>query len=137
MAKSRIHSVLTALPVLMLMIGLGYYFHTERLQRDGSPVLEESKLVQATVDGLSVIKSISANKPGKHYFWFLVDGQRRGARISVAASELLQPLEKGDAVVIALAPMVAGSKNLWAYQVSRDGVELLPAIEKSQEQPQN
>ncbi len=119
----------------MLMIGLGYYFHTERLQRDGSPVLEESSRVEATVDGLSVIKSLSANKPGKHYFWFVVDGQRRGARISVAASELLQTLEKGDDVVIALAPMVAGSRNLWAYQVSRDGMALLPEIENTQLKP--
>ncbi len=132
MAKSRIHSVLTALPVLMLMIGLGYYFHNERKERDGSPILTESRQVEARVDGLSVIKALQANKPGKHYLWFLVDGQRRGARISEQASQLLESLQKDDEVVIALAPRVAGSKKMWAYQVSHNGVELLPPLKLTQ-----
>lgn len=113
----------------MLMIGLGYYFHNERKEREGSPILAESKQVEARLDGLSVIKAMQANKPGKHYLWFLVDGQRRGARISARASELLEPLQKDDEVVIALAPRVAGSKKLWAYQVSHNGVDLLPPLE--------
>lgn len=116
-----------ALPPLMFMIGIGFYYHGESKQRKGSPVLEESRDFEAIVDGLSVINSVSG-KNAKHYFWFDVEGDRRGARVSQEASVALEQLESGDPVTVSLAPMVAGSKKLWAYRVQHEGSDLLAPV---------
>ena len=122
--KNKIHSVLTALPFLMVMIGVGYYYYGERKQAKGALVLSEAEQHIAVVDGLSVIKSVTG-KSGKHFFWFEIDGRKRGARVSESASVALEGLVKGDEIEVYLAPRVAGSKTLWTYQVIHRGASLL------------
>ena len=120
--KNRIHSVLIALPVLMLMIGLFVYFKGERAQNNGAPVLSE--IVSRTGQFKSV-SEVAGIGQAKLYLWYMVDGNSKGVRISAEQKETLGKLETGDELALELAPNVAGSKTLWAYRVHHDGVELI------------
>ena len=122
--KDKIQSVLTALPLLMLIIGVSYYYYSEGKQSDGVMIMEESRRVSGAVDGISKIKALSGNG-GKFFFWFESEGEKRGARVSQENAEILKALQSGDAVDVWLAPTVAGSKTMWAYQVQYNGVDLL------------
>ena len=86
--------------------------------------MEESRRVSGAVDGISKIKALSGNG-GKFFFWFESEGEKRGARVSQENAEILKALQSGDAVDVWLAPTVAGSKTMWAYQVQYNGVDLL------------
>jgi len=120
--KNRIHSVLVALPVLMLMIGLFVYFKGENAQNSGEPVLSE--LVNRNGQFKSV-SEVSGIGQAKYYLWYTVDGGSKGVRITALQKERLDELTVGDTLSLELTPTVAGSKTLWAYRVHRDGVELI------------
>ncbi len=120
--KNRIHSVLVALPVLMLMIGFFVYFKGERAQNSGAPVLSE--LVSRTGQFKSV-SEVSGIGLAKYYLWYTVDGNSKGVRISAEQKETLGKLETGDELNLELAPTVAGSSTLWAYRIQHDEVELI------------
>lgn len=120
--KNRIHSVLVALPVLMLMIGLFVYFKGESAQNNGAPVLSELVSREAQFKSMSEVSGIGR---AKYYLWHTVDGNSNGARISAEQKEKLGVLETGDKLSLELTPRVAGSKTLWAYRVHYDGVELI------------
>jgi len=120
--KNRIHSVLVALPVLMLMIGLFVYFKGESAQINGEPVLAE--MVQRTAQFKSV-SEVSGIGKAKHYLWYTFEGRSRGVRVSEAEKQSLSQLVEGDELSLELTPRVAGSKTLWAYRVSHDGLELI------------
>ncbi len=124
--KNKIHSILTALPLLMVIIGVAYYMHGEKRQAESELVMSESSQHDVVVDGLSVLKSVSG-KGGKYYFWFQLDGDKRGARVSEADSEYLEHLTTGQQVIVSLAPTVPGSHIKWLYQVRHEGVDLLPS----------
>ena len=128
--KNKIHSILTALPLLMVIIGVTYYTLGEKRQAESELVMTESSQHDVVVDGLSVLKSVTG-KGGKYYFWFLLDGDKRGARVSEADSEYLEHLTTGQQVVVSLAPTVPGSHIKWLYQVHHEGVDLLPQKPKS------
>jgi len=122
--KDKIQSVLTALPLLMVIIGVSYYYYSEGKQSDGVMIMEESRQVTGKVEGVSKIKALSG-RGGKFFFWFETEGEKRGARVSQENSEILKELQTGDSVDIWLAPRVAGSKTMWAYQVQHNGLDLL------------
>jgi len=122
--KDKIQSVLTALPLLMLIIGVSYYYYSEGKQSDGAMIMEESRQVTASVEGISKIKALTGTG-GKFFFWFETAGEKRGARVSQENAEILKELQIGDLVDIWLAPTVAGSKTMWAYQVQHEGLDLL------------
>lgn len=120
--KNRIHSVLIALPVLMLMIGFFVYFKGEHAQNNGAPILSELVTREGQFKSLSEVSGIGT---AKTYLWYTVDGNAKGVRISAAQKEKLGVLEAGDQLMLELAPSVAGSKILWAYRIIHDGVELV------------
>ncbi len=120
--KNRIHSVLVALPVLMLMIGLFVYFKGESAQNNGAPVISE--LVNRTGQFKSV-SEVSGIGRAKYYLWYTVDGNSKGVRINAEQKAILGVLEAGDELTLALTPRVAGSATLWAYRVHHDGVDLV------------
>jgi len=120
--KNRIHSVLIALPVLMLMIGLFVYFNGERAQNNGTPILSE--MVNRTGEFKSVSEVSGIGQP-KYYLWYTVDGNSKGVRINAEQKQSLGVLKTGDELSLELAPRVAGSKTLWAYRLHHDGVELI------------
>ena len=130
MAKNRIHSVLTSLPPLMLIIGLIVYYRGEKAQTDGSLIIQESQVVSGHYAGHSVVKGTA---DGKHYLWLETTTRKRGARINPEYVAVLQGIDKGDAVTVEMAPTVSGSKTLWVYRVLADGQLLLDAAPDSAE----
>lgn len=120
--KNRIHSVLVALPVLMLMIGLYVYFKGESAQIHGEPVLSELVSREGQFKSVSTVSGIGSDK---HYLWYLVDDNAKGARVTAEQKAQLSELELGDEMMLELAPKVAGSRTLWAYKVSVDELVLI------------
>jgi len=120
--KNRIHSVLIALPVLMLLIGFFVYFNGERAQNNGAPVLSEKISRTGQFKSVSEVSGIGQ---ARYYLWYTVDGSSKGVRISAEQKQTLGVLKPGDELSLELAPNVAGSKTLWAYRVHHDGVELI------------
>ena len=124
--KNRIHSVLIALPALMLMIGLFVHFRGESAQINGEPVLAELTKRDAQFKSVSEVSGIGKSK---FYLWYTLAGSARGVRISEVQKEKLSELEPGDAISLELVPRVAGSKTMWAYRISQGGTELIgPAV---------
>lgn len=122
--KNRIHSVLVALPVLMLVIGLAVYFRGESKQNNGEPVVAEMISRQGLFKSLSEVSGIGT---AKHYIWY-TDGERaRGARVTARQKAQLAVLNEGDALTLELAPRVAGSTTMWAYRIHHEGKLLIDA----------
>ena len=120
--KGRVQSILGALPVLMLVSGLYFYYSEERAQSRGAPLVAESVETGGTFERLS---GASAGAKGRHYLWFDDGTRTRGVRIPPGAHAALEVLEPGDVLELRLAPTVAGSRTLWAWRVERDGERLL------------
>lgn len=126
MAKNRIHSVLTALPALMLMIGLYYYYQSERAQLNGPLIIEEAVTLAGEYNGMSELRS---GGEGQHFLWLDTSARRRGVRVTGEQSwrlkQLENPLNAGDVLSVTIAPTVSGSKTLWVVEVVRNGQVLL------------
>lgn len=120
--KNRIHSVLVALPVIMLVLGLFVYFRGESAQNNGTHLLD--KLVYKEAQFKSVSEVSGFGKP-KYYLWYNIDGSNKGARISFLQKSALGDLAAGDTLKLELAPTVEGSPTLWVYRVSHDGVDVV------------
>lgn len=128
--KNKIHSVLVALPVIMLIIGLAVYFRGESAQNNGAPVVAEMISRSGVFKSVSEVSGIGTPK---HYLWYTNGDQSRGVRITFSQREQLSGLSKGDELTLKLAPRVAGSTTLWAYRVSSDGRLLIDASEPDAE----
>jgi len=126
MAKSRIHSVLTALPVLMLVGGLYIYYNGEQSQREGALLMAEAIELHGDFKGLSEVKS---GGEGQHYLWLIVEGRSRGVRLSVVDYTTIQsadpPLAQAQSIVVNAAPRVAGSRVLWLAGLQRQNDTLV------------
>ena len=126
--KSKVHSILSALPIIMLVAGLYFHYSGERAQSAGAPILVESVDARGTFEGFSVVRS---GGRGRHYLWFDDGTRRRGARVTPAQHDALDALGASDALVagdellLRLAPTVSGSGTLWAWRIERDGAVLL------------
>ena len=124
--KNKIHSILTALPVLMLMIGLYVYFKAEREQNAGLPLVSELVSIQGEYGGVS---TASSGGNGQHFLWLLQGDDRSGLRVTADQLALLKQLKKGVALTVEAAPTVAGSKVLWAYSVkNKDALVIEPRV---------
>ena len=124
--RNAIHSVLTALPVIMLVVGLYFYYAAESEQTHGQPILAESSEAVGLFTGLSVVKSGSQ---GRHYLWFEQDGKSRGVRVQPAQATVLQSLKRKVPVTLKIAPTVAGSSTQWAWYVEQDEQVFLNALQ--------
>jgi len=71
--KNKIHSILTALPLLMVIIGVAYYMHGEKRQAESELVMSESSqhdvVVEHLTTGQQVIVSLAPTVPGSHIKW--------------------------------------------------------------------
>ncbi len=130
MAKSRIHSVLTALPVIMLGAGLWYYYSGEQKQRNSPFLLEQTETLAGQYAGLS---SVGSGSWGRNYFWVATAdsaGNTRKRSVRITGDEALYlsmpkfkeqvALEKGDSIVLHASPTVEGSAVLWLQEL-REG----------------
>lgn len=120
--KNRIHSVLVALPVLMLIIGLFVYFRGESAQINGAPILSELVSREGQFKSVSEVSGIGKSR---YYLWYTDSDRSRGVRISHSQQLVLNDLTLGDELMVEAAPTVEGSNTLWAYKVIHGGVELV------------
>jgi len=120
--KNPIHSILTALPVIMLVVGLYIYYKGESEQNQGEPIHSQSQEISGIFTGLSVVKSGSQ---GRHYLWVEEGNSTRGVRIRPDQVPLMQELERGVEVQLSIAPTVSGSTIFWAWRVSQSGIIVL------------
>lgn len=120
--KNRIHSVLTALPFLMLIIGLVFYFRGESAQNNGELILEQQIELVGKYKGLSKVSGIGTTK---HFLWLVTNKGERGVRIKPAQMDQVQVLKAGDQIQLLAAPTVEGSKSVWVYSLQKDSVEVL------------
>lgn len=126
--KSRIQSVLTALPILMVLLGLFVYYQAEQRQSHGEPVLAEQQRIDARFVRLA---TVGGEESGQHYLW-VHDGEReRGVRIDLTHKLQLnglpdnEVLHAGDAVSLEAAPRIPGSRTLWLLRLWRGEQALL------------
>ena len=120
--KNRIHSVLVALPVLMLVIALFVYFRGESAQNNGEPVLSELVSREGLFKSVTVVSGIGTPK---HFLWYTNGDQTRGVRITPEHREKIIGLPEGVAINLDLVPHVAGSTTLWVYKLAHDGDEII------------
>ena len=113
--KNPIHSILTALPILMLFAGLFFFYRGESEQTSGAPIVAESVEVQGTFTGLSELKSGSE---GQHFLWLTDATGRRGIRIQASEVALFADRERGLPISVDMAPTVSGSSTFWAWRVT-------------------
>lgn len=114
--KNPIHSILTALPVIMLVVALYFYYQGETEQNEGIPILAESQQLGGIFTGFSVVNSGST---GRHYLWVDTDGETRGVRVRAEQLLALDSLERGVDILLEIAPTVSGSRTLWAWKVQQ------------------
>ena len=122
--RNPIHSILTALPILMLIVGLYIYYRGESEQSHSAPIRVESVNAEGVFTGLSVVNSGSQ---GRHYLWFEQDGKARGVRVQPLQAQELGALARGESILVRMAPSVSGSKTYWAWYVEQSGEVFLDA----------
>jgi len=127
MAKSRMYSVLTTLPALMLFAGFYIYYSGEKAQRTSPLIMPRAEVMSGSYKGLTAVGSGSW---GRHYLWLEVAGEdgnrrRRSARITADEALFLSApeyqsqagLDKNNEITVYAAPTVADSNVLWVYQL--------------------
>ena len=121
--RNRTYAVISALPVLMLMIGLTFSYLSERRQSTGAPIESASVQLAGAFDGFTRV-GIGAKR--RHTLWLRTEERRRGVRVQQdEVGELRATLSKGQGIVIDAAPSVEGSRTRWLWRLRRDGVTLL------------
>lgn len=116
--RNAIHSVITALPVIMLVAGLYLYYSAESEQSRNAPIRAESESVSAIFTGLS---TINTGSQGRHYLWLDEDGSARGVRFQPDHADVLNTMARGVAVTLKIAPSVHESSTYWAWYVEQNG----------------
>ena len=115
--KTRIQALLTALPVLMLLVGLYFHWRGEREQVTGSPINASQ---QTLVGHFDRITPRGEKTTGKHFIWLRTEERTRPIRITYEQKQALlaKSYDEGDAVQLSAAPTVAGSNVLWLISAS-------------------
>ncbi len=120
--KNPIQSILTALPIIMLVAGLYLYYHADSAQSHGAPIRLESVQLDGVFTGLSVVQT---GPEGRHYLWVTHNDESRGVRIQPAQALLLDALERDADIVLQAAPTVAGSRTVWLWYLAQHGNVLI------------
>ena len=115
--KTRTQAVLTALPVLMLLVGLFFHWNTERQQTAGTPITTEAQTLGGEFDRITPRDDKAS---GKHFIWLRTADRTRPIRITYEQKQelLAQSLSSGDKVQLHTAPTVSGSNVLWLIDLS-------------------
>lgn len=121
-SRNPVHSILTALPVIMLVAGLYFYFQREAQQTNSAPIREASVELSGTFSGLS-------HTSDRHYLWLDVNGIAKGVRIKSDQVVALEPLERGARLNIKMAPSVEESRIFWVWHVEQAGVVYIDAAD--------
>lgn len=123
-AKSRnpVHSIITALPVIMMVTGLYFYFKGEAQQTQSMPIRSESVDISGIFTGLS-------QTSGRHYLWLDVEGVAKGVRIKSDQLDALVSLVRDAQIDIKMAPTVHESRTFWVWHVEQSGKVFMDAAE--------
>lgn len=123
-AKSRnpVHSIITALPIIMMVAGLYIYFKSEAQQTQSMPIRSESVEISGTFTGIS-------QTSGRHYLWVDVEGEAKGVRIKSDQLEALELLVRDAQIDIKMAPSVHESRTFWVWHVEQSGKVFMDAAE--------
>lgn len=116
------HSVLTTLPAIMLLAGIGYYFFAENRQQSGALIMAQSVETQGLYRGIS---AQSKRKNAQRILWLQTAAGSRGYRITAEQARVADVLNADDPISLAAAPRVADSKVLWIYRLARGQQQLL------------
>lgn len=112
--KNPIYSVITALPVIMLLIGLLFWYQSDNAQQRGQPIIAESVTLKGQFNGVS---KASGAGDGQFFFWLMQDGTPKTLRISPEQYAQFGHAEKGGFVSVSAAPTISGSSTLWVLEV--------------------
>lgn len=120
--KNRIHSVLVALPVFMLIVGLVIYFRGESAQNNGAFVLAEISEREVLFKSVSKVSGIGK---AKHYLWVTEGDRQRGFRIAADQVQEFEAFTGGEVLQVETGPRVPGSKTSWVYTANHEGMSVI------------
>ena len=112
--KDPIHSVITALPIIMLLIGLVFWYQKESAQRDGPPLISEAVELVGEFNGVSTTQAAGG---AQFFMWLMQNEIPKTIRITKDQYAEYQQQTVGEAVSITAAPTVSGSSILWVVDV--------------------
>jgi len=108
--KDPIYSVITALPVIMLLIGLAFWYY----QENGSPLIEEAVELVGEFSGVSTTQAAGGTQ---HFVRLLRNDQPKLIRITKEQLTEYQQYKVGVSITITAAPTVSGSSSLWVVGI--------------------
>lgn len=112
--RNPVQAIITALPLIMLAVGLYVYYRGESQQTHSAPIRAESVQMNGIFTGLSTTS-------GRHYLWIERDGVAKGLRIKEAQVALVEDLVRNAPIQLQVAPSVLGSTTYWAWRVEQSG----------------
>jgi len=112
--KDPIHSVLTALPFIMLLIGLTFWYQKERTQQNGPPLISEAVNLVGKFNGVSTTQAAGG---AQYFMWLMQSDNAKTIRLTKDQYTQYRQQEVGDALSITAAPTVSGSDILWVVDV--------------------
>lgn len=112
--RNPLHSIIVALPLIMLVTGLYIYYRGESRQTQSVPIQAESIESSAVFTGLSATR-------GRHYLWLDADGVAKGVRVQEGQVPQLETLVRDAPILVKMAPSVPGSTTYWAWYVEQNG----------------
>ncbi len=101
--------------MLMLAVGFGFYYFSDREPADGPLLIEQSEYLQGQFDGLS-----EQNKGVNARRILLIkvdDNDQRRVRITYQQAAEVRELSKGSQIEVWTAPRVSGSTRRWVYRL--------------------
>lgn len=119
--RNPIYSLVTALPIIMLVVALSIYYRSESRQNSSPPIRSESLSIEAVFTGISTVGSGA----GRHYLWVDYQGNPKGIRVAAQHTQALQVLERDKPVSLKIAPTISGSDTYWAWYVEQADVVIL------------
>lgn len=119
--KHPIETLVTTLPLVMLLAGLAFYFLNERRQVDGQIQYDQVQRFDGEYSGISQ----QSDKPdAQRIVWIQTPARLRGGRVDYQQAQQLKTLSSGDPISVWAAPKIAGSNTLWVVKVSSNGKPL-------------
>ena len=122
--KNPVESVITTLPIIMLLGGLAFYYFNERRQVGGKILVNQMQRINGEFSGISA----QSDKPeSQRILWIKTPQRLRGGRVDYQQAQQLKGLADGDPITVWAAPTVKGSKTLWVVKASSEGKLLIEA----------
>lgn len=123
--KNPIHSLITTLPVIMLLFGLTIYYIKEGKQRSGPLLFTQMEQLSG---GFSGISQQGDKVESQRILWVETSDRLRGIRIDQQQYKKLQELDTNVPLELWAVPRVEGSATLWLVKIAVSGTVLIDRI---------